>query len=121
VLRLLAAGTSRREAARRVFGSDRFKGRVDRILVASDRAADTASDGERARVTDGEEPVPALEELYQAYGRSLRRRLADPDERVTAGELLAFARLEHWVENKRTLTRLRELTRDPAAPGANRR
>ena len=46
------------------------------------------------------------------YAFSLKRRLDDPDERVTAGELEAFARLEYRVENKRRLERLNELTRD---------
>jgi hypothetical protein len=121
VLRLVAEGTSRREAALRVFGDARLKGRVDRIL--RDHALDAARGALAPEelpsdLRQGSQDVPELEELFASYGRTLRRRLEDPDERVTASELLAFARLERWVENKRSLERINAITRDAPAPPA---
>jgi hypothetical protein len=122
VLRLIGQGASRRDTARRVFGDDRLKGRVDRIIRENE--LETAR-GARRRPRTSERPleagadqgdIPQLEELFESYARALRARLEDPDERVTAGELLAFARLEHWVENKRTLAELKALTREPPRP-----
>jgi hypothetical protein len=117
VLHLFAAGHGRRQVARAVFGDERLRGRVDRILRAAD-ALDPHEALERAleRLTvdengsEGEgSPVPTLEELVPLYARLLKRRLEDPSERVSAAELHTFARLELWVENKRRLQRLNEL------------
>jgi hypothetical protein len=119
VLRLIGAGTSRRDTARRVFGDARLKGRVDRIIRENGLEAARAALPRREPAWDlgsDEEDVPGIEELFESYGRALRHRLEDPDERVSASELLAFARLERWVENKRTVAELNALTREPRAP-----
>jgi hypothetical protein len=112
---------SRRRVAREVFGDERLRGRVDRILRDGESAdphtmiehALERLVEEDAGAQQGDEAVPALEELVPLYARTLKRRLADPNERVTASELHTFARLELWVENKRRLVQLRELTREP--------
>ena len=118
VLRLVERGESRRSIAAKVFGDERLKGRVDRIVREAELGGARA---EAERLVEGllaegpisdESELPTLEELFRRYAFSLKRRLEDPDERVTAGELEAFARLEYRVENKRRLERLNELTRE---------
>jgi hypothetical protein len=120
VLRLIAEGMSRRAVAREVFGNERLRGRVDRIIHEAELGG---SDVEIEKVLDrlGELPMetadknqdrPSLEDLSARYARQLRRRLDDPKERVSAGELLAFARLELWIENKHRVERLNRLTRE---------
>jgi hypothetical protein len=120
VLRLVAKGVSRRAVAREVFGDERLRGRVDRIVREAELGG---SDAEIEEILDrlGELPMetadenedrPSLEDLAARYARQLRRRLDDPTERVSAGELLAFARLELWIENKHRVERLNRLTRE---------
>jgi hypothetical protein len=120
VLRLVSEGTSRRAVAQRVFGDERLRGRVDRIV------RDAELGGRRSQVdqvlerlaqsppdaADADEGAPTLEDLVAHYARQLRRRLSDPEERVSAGELLTFAKLELWLENKHRVERLNRLTRE---------
>jgi hypothetical protein len=120
VLRLVAEGVSRRAVAREVFGDERLRGRVDRIVREAelggrnveieeilDRLGELPMD-----TADEYEDRPSLGDLAVRYARQLRRRLDDPKERVSAGELLAFARLELWIENKHQVERLNRLTRE---------
>jgi hypothetical protein len=123
VLRLVAEGESRRSVAREVFGDERLRGRVDRIV----READLGGNGPRIEemlerldepptdTTHVNDERPSLEDLAARYAHQLRQRLDDPKERVSAGELLAFARLELWIENKRRVEKLNELTRERGA------
>jgi len=122
VLRLVEEGESRRSVAREVFGDERLRGRVDRIVRESERAG-RRSDVERVLERLVESPpdapgtddgTPTLEDLFRLYARQLQRRLDDPEERVSAGELLAFARLELWLENKHRVQELNRLTREGA-------
>jgi hypothetical protein len=120
VLRLVSEGTSRRAVAQRVFGDERLRGRVDRIV------RDAELGGRRSQVdqvlerlvevppdaADVDEGAPTLEELVARYARQLRQRLDDSAERVSAGELLTFAKLELWLENKHRVERLNRLTRE---------
>jgi hypothetical protein len=117
---LVAEGISRRAVAREVFGDERLRGRVDRIVHEAELS------GSRSEIeavlerlgepptdmAEGEEDRPSLEDLAARYGRRLKRRLEDPEERVSAGELLGFARLELWIENKRRVEELNRLTRE---------
>jgi hypothetical protein len=123
VLALVAEGESRRSVAQRVFGNERLRGRVDRIVRESQRAG-SRSEVERMLERLAESPpdaagtddgTPTLEDLFTGYARELRRRLDDPEERVSAGELLAFARLELWLENKHRVEELNRLTREKGA------
>ena len=128
VLRRVRAGESRRSVARAVFGEERLKGRVDRIIREAELGSRRAEAerllaqlaNEPAAQTEPDGDVPTLEELFPPYARALKRRLEDPDERVTAGELETFARLEYRLENKRRLERLNELTRKrPVQPSGD--
>jgi hypothetical protein len=83
---LVAQGASRRAVADEVFGDERLRGRVDRIV----REAELA--GGRSRIDEmlgrlGEPPMetadgngsrPSLEDLTAQYARQLRSRLDDP-------------------------------------------
>jgi hypothetical protein len=120
VLRLIAEGVSQRAVAREVFGHERFRGRVDRI-VREARLARGRSDVEQMLerlvestpdTTGADDGSPSLEDLVARYARQLRRRLDDSEERVSAGELLAFARLELFLENKHRVKELNRLTRE---------
>jgi hypothetical protein len=123
VLRLIAEGVSRRAAAREVFGDERLRGRVDRIVREAELSG-SRPDVEQvlARLVESppegagaDEATPSLEDLFAHYARQLRRRLEDPEERVSAGELLGFAKLELWLENRRSFERVSRLTREPGA------
>ena len=120
VLGLIAEGVSRRAVAQEVFGDERLRGRVDRIVREArlgggglnveqvlEQLVDSAPDS-----VDAEEAAPNLEDLVTRYAHELRRRLDDPEERVSAGELLSFARLELWVENKKRVEEANRLTRE---------
>ena len=106
--------------AQEVFGDERLRGRVDRIVREArlgggglnveqvlEQLVDSAPDS-----VDAEEAAPNLEDLVTRYAHELRRRLDDPEERVSAGELLSFARLELWVENKKRVEEANRLTRE---------
>jgi hypothetical protein len=121
VLRLVAQGVSRRAVAREVFGDERLRGRVDRIIRESEPRGGrfeieymlerlAASQPDSSSV--GEER-PTLEDLAARYARQLRRRLDDSKDWVSAGELLAFGRLELFLENERLVEEANRLTREP--------
>jgi len=122
VIRRVGAGESRRGVAGRVFGDEGLKGRVDRIITEErigGRRADlerllrsVAQEAESPKEPD-DDTVPTLEQLFPHYARGLKRRLEDANERVTAGELETFARLEFRIEQRRMVERLNALTRCP--------
>jgi hypothetical protein len=120
VLRLVEEGVSRRTVAREVFGEERFRGRVDRI-VREARLNGGRSDVEqvlerlaesRTQTAGADDGSSILEDLVARYARQLQRRLEDPKERVSAGELLSFARLELWLDNKKRVEEANRLTRE---------
>lgn len=106
--------------AREVFGDERLRGRVDRIVRDAELGGSHVEieeildrlDELPMDTADENEDRPSLGDLAARYARQLRRRLDDPKERVSAGELLAFARLELWIENKHRVERLSRLTRE---------
>ena len=120
----MRGGETRRSVAKAVFGDEGLKGRVDRI-VRDDALNGRRDDIERLLRTirdtsedpnadSSDDDVPALEDLFPLYARALQRRLEDPQEWVTAGELETFARLEYRIENKRTVERLNRIARGEA-------
>jgi hypothetical protein len=120
VLRLVSEGTSRRAVAQRVFGNERLRGRVDRIVNEA-RLGGRRSEAEKMAerlvesppdAAGAHEDTPTLDDLVAHYTRQLQQRLDDPEERVSAGELLTFAKLELWLENKHRVERLNRLTRE---------
>jgi hypothetical protein len=116
VLRLVAQGVSRRAVAREVFGDERLRGRVDRIIRESEPRGEDMLERLAASQPDtssvGAER-PTLEDLAARYARQLRRRLDDSKDWVSAGELLSFGRLELFLENKRLVEEANQLTREP--------
>jgi hypothetical protein len=120
VLRLVSEGTSRRAVAQRVFGNERLRGRVDRIVNEA-RLGSRRSEAEKMAerlvesppdAAGADEDTPTLDDLVAHYARQLQQRLDDPAERVSAGELLTFAKLELLLENKHRVERLNRLTRE---------
>lgn len=121
-LELVKAGRSYSEVAAEVFGDERFRGRVERI-VRRDRTEPPAFPSleellaQRPTVPgDGDaqlSPESWLEELVPLYGAMLKRRL-EADLPVSGRELLALAQLEWRLESQRSVKRLNELTRGMA-------
>lgn len=119
-VRVLAAeGFSQREIAQRVFGDERFRGRVERILKRARDPGPSFEDANDlfahletlARELKGA-TLPDLDELVSLYKRrSLEKRLEEAPERVRASELAALLHLEIRLEQRRMYERARELTR----------
>jgi hypothetical protein len=120
VLRLVEDGLSRRAVAREVFGDERLHGRVDRIVRGAELSTECSDFGkllERLGEAPTDKPEanlnrPSLEDLVARYALRLQRRLDDLEDWVSAGELLAFARLNLWLENDRRIEQANRLTRD---------
>lgn len=116
ILELAEKRMSQRKIAKEVFGDDRLRGRVERVL-ADQRRAEARIDFEPG---PGGEPddseLPTLEQLVVRYKRSLDKRLDDPSEKVTAQELESLARLEVRLENLRQFERIRAMTSHPREP-----
>lgn len=119
-VRVLAGeGFTQREIAERIFGDERFRGRVERILKQSrepepsfEDANDLVAHLETLASELKDADLPDLEELLSLYKRrSLQKHLDQAPETVRVSELAALLRLEIRLEQRRQYKRARDLTR----------
>ena len=124
VLRRRDAGESLREIAAAVFGSERLKDRVARILRqpeeqlqsevaelvgAEEGALETRLKALAGELTD-EERVRRTRRLLELQRQRFEERLAK-GEPTRASELLAMERLDMLLDSREEFFRLREMTR----------
>jgi hypothetical protein len=114
VRKLREEGASLRAIAAQVFGDERLKGRVERILaVPVDEGEPAQEPAEPSELEAGElAPDERLAGLKRAYGivqRQIDERLAR-GEHVSPSELVALQRLELRLGQYEELEELRRLT-----------
>jgi hypothetical protein len=107
VRRLAAEGAPIRGIAAEVFGDERFRGRVERILRAPEQPeADV-------RVLDAQVVTNAVPVVRQAFGRYLAR-VAAGIERPSLNDLLKALELERRLQAAEMVEQMNALTREVA-------
>lgn len=114
VLALAADGLSQRTIADQVFGDERYRGRVERILRAQAMPRpqlDSELSANEGAIDDGFDAldVSVARELVARFERSL----AESEEVVPPAEIERLLRIKRQLDAMETVARLRGLLRDP--------